>query len=256
MVELSRDSCDSLDGLVRGTRRAVERRKKRTIPERSYKVLSLAGAIKSTEKSIIAELKPRSPTEGDLIGNRDLLALAGEYEQGGATALSVITSPLFGGMIETVSRVKRSVSLPVLYKDFVLDDYQIREAFGYGADAVLLIEGLSPVKKFLELVAELGLEAVVECHSAEEIEAAVNAGAELIGINNRDLRTLTVDLGTTARLSSFVPDDRIMISESGVRRPSDAHYLFRCGADAVLIGTALMRSENPKEFIRLCRTSL
>jgi indole-3-glycerol phosphate synthase len=247
---------DLLDRIVRDTKRAVEQSRTSKIPERKSKILSLSEALKRTEKSIIAELKPRSPSECDLIGNRDVLSLAGEYEQGGATALSVITSPYFGGKVETVSRVKSSVSVPVLYKDFVVDEYQVRQSFGYGADAVLLIEGISPVEKLLDLVDDLELEAVVECHSAEEIEAAVNAGAELIGINNRDLRTFTVDLETTARLSSYVPENRIMISESGVKSPADAQYLFGCGADALLIGTALMRSENPKEFIRSCRSPL
>jgi len=116
----------------------------------------------------------------------------------------------------------------------------------------LLIEGISPVEKLLDVVDDLGLEAVVECHSVEEIEEAVNAGAELIGINNRNLRTFTVDLETTARLSEYVPKDRILISESGVKTAADASYLFDCGADALLIGTALMRSENPKEFIKAC----
>lgn len=243
---------DLLDRIVRDTKRAVEQSRTSKIPERMGKILSLSEAIKRTEKSIIAELKPRSPSEGDLIGNRDVLSLAGEYEQGGAMALSVITSPHFGGKVETVSRVKSTVSVPVLYKDFVVDEYQVRQSFGYGADAVLLIEGISPVERLLDLVDDLGLEAVVECHSAEEIEAAADAGAELIGINNRDLRTFTVDIETTARLSSYVPEDRIIISESGVKSPADAKYLFGCGADALLIGTALMRSENPKEFIQLC----
>ena len=252
LVEMKRDLNDLLDRIVRDTKRAVERRKKGTIPERRNKILSLSGALKRTEKSIIAELKPRSPIEGDLIGNRDILTLASEYEEGGATALSVITSPHFGGKVETISRVKSSVSVPVLCKDFVVDEYQVWESFGYGADALLLIEGISPVEKLLELVDELELEAVVECHSREEIENAVNAGAKLIGINNRNLRTFTVDLETTARLSAYVPKNRIMISESGVKTPADARYLFECGADALLIGTALMRSENPKEFIHSC----
>jgi indole-3-glycerol phosphate synthase len=253
---MTQDLNDLLDRIVRDTKRAVERGKKSTIPERKSDILRLSSAIKKKDKAIIAEIKPRSPREGDLIGNRDILTLASEYEEGGATALSVITSPHFGGKVENVSKVKRSVSVPVLYKDFVVDEYQVWEGFGYGADAVLLIESISPVAKLLDLVDDLGLEAVVECHSAEEIEKAINAGAKLIGINNRNLRTLTVDLETTAKLAEYVPEDRIMISESGVKTPADARYLFECGADALLIGTALMRSGNPKEFIQLCSYSL
>ena len=243
---------DLLDRIVRDTKKEVERRRKDKIPERISKVFSLSEAITRTDKAIIAELKPRSPSEGNLIGNRDVLSLAIAYEDGGAAALSVLTSPYFGGTVETVSLVKGSVRIPALYKDFVVDDYQIFEGFGYGADAILLIEGISPVEQLLDVVDDLGLEALVECHSAEEIEAAVNAGADIIGINNRDLRTLTVDIETTSRLADYVPRNKILISESGVKTAADARYLFACGANALLIGTALMRSEDPKEFIRTC----
>ena len=243
---------DLIDKIVKDTKIGVERRRKDKIPERKSVIFSLSRAIKIPHKSIIAEIKPKSPKEGDLIGDRDVLALASDYEEGGASALSVLTSPYFGGKVENVSIVKERAGVPVLYKDFVVDEYQVWEAFGYGADAILFIEGISPVEKLLDVVDDLGLEAVVECHSVEEIEEAVNAGAELIGINNRNLRTFTVDLETTARLSEYVPKDRILISESGVKTAADASYLFDCGADALLIGTALMRSENPKEFIKAC----
>jgi indole-3-glycerol phosphate synthase len=205
-----------------------------------------------TYPSIIAELKPRSPRDGDLLGTRDIFSLAGDYEAGGAVALSVLTAPSFGGDVETLARVKRRVDVPVLYKDFVIDEFQVHEAFGYGADAVLLIESVSPVGALLDLVDDLGLDAVVECHSAAEIERAASAGADLIGINNRDLKTFRVDLETTARLAECVPRYAKLISESGVRTPADARYLFECGADALLIGTAVMQAANPKEFIQQC----
>ena len=243
---------DLINRILRDTREAVERRKKAKIPERRSEILSLSRVIKTPYKSIIAEIKPKSPTDGDLIGNRDVVSIAGEYVEGGAVAISVLTSHHFGGKVENVSIVKSRVSIPVLYKDFVVDEYQIQEGFGYGADAILLIEGISPVEKLLDVVDDLGLKAVVECHSVEEIENAVNAGAEIIGINNRNLRTLAVDIETTARLSEYVPEDTILISESGVKTPADAGYLFDCGADALLIGTALMRAENPREFIASC----
>lgn len=253
---MNRDSNDLIDRMVKDTKLAVEKRSEGRIPERTSKFIRLSNAIIKNDKAIIAEIKPKSPTNGDLIGARDILSLARDYEGGGATALSVLTSPHFGGSVANVSHVKSSASIPVLYKDFVVDEYQILEAFGYGADAVLLIEGISPVEKLLDGVGDLGLEAVVECHSAAEIESAVSSGADIIGINNRNLRTLTVDIETTARLSEYVPRDRILISESGVKTEADARYLFDCGADALLIGTALMQAENPKEFIKLCSSSL
>jgi indole-3-glycerol phosphate synthase len=252
---MSRDVNDLIDTIIKDTKRAVEKRSKEKIPERTSVSLSLARAICLPCRSIIAEIKPRSPTNGDLIGNRDILSIAREYEAGCATALSVLTSTYFGGEVANVSRVKRTASIPVLYKDFVVDEYQVFEGFGYGADAILLIEGISPVEQLLDVVGDLGLEAVVECHSAEEIESAVSAGADIIGINNRDLRTLTVDIETTARLSEYVPGDTILISESGVKTVADARYLFDHGVDALLIGTALMQSEDPKGFIKSCITA-
>ncbi|MHC1599512.1 MAG: indole-3-glycerol phosphate synthase TrpC [Candidatus Methanospirareceae archaeon] len=243
---------DLIDKIVRDTKIGVERRRKDKIPERTGDILSLSRVIGTPYKSVIAEIKPKSPTDGDLIGDREILSIADEYVEGGAVAISVLTSPYFGGKVENVSIVKSRVSIPVLYKDFVVDDYQILEGFGYGADAILLIEGISPVEKLLDVVDDLGLEAVVECHSAKDIQEALNAGAELIGINNRNLRTLVVDIETTARLSEYVPEDTILISESGVKTPADAQYLFDCGANALLIGTALMRAPNPKEFIKAC----
>ena len=244
---------DLLEPLVQETRRAVEKRRSATLPERARELLSLRGAIELASPAIIAELKPRSPREGDLIGTRELLELATTYEAGGAAAISVLTAPSFGGAVETLAQVTRRVDVPVLAKDFVLDEFQIREACSYGADAVLLMAALSPVEQLLDVVDDLGLDAVVECHSAEEIERAASAGADLIGINNRDLRTFRVDLETTARLAAAVPRYAQLISESGVREPADARYLFACGADALLIGTALMKAANPQEFIQLCR---
>ncbi|MBA5942425.1 MAG: indole-3-glycerol-phosphate synthase [Methanophagales archaeon] len=236
------------------------------IPERACKVLSLSDAItnkrrdkanrdRDRDRAIIGEIKPRSPRDGDLIRNRDVSSLAGEYEEGGAAAISVLTSHYFGGSLDNLAIVKKRANIPVLHKDFIVDEYQILEGFGYGADAVLLIEGISPVEELLNLVDDLELEAVIECHSVEEIEKAVNTGAKLIGINNRNLKTFTVDLETTARLAEYVPADRILISESGVRTVADVRYLFDCGADAILIGTTLMRATNPVEFIRACVTT-
>ncbi|HDS45869.1 MAG TPA: indole-3-glycerol-phosphate synthase [Methanomicrobia archaeon] len=243
-----------IEALLRSTRQAVERRKHDPLPERAHAIRSLSAAIRRVDKAIIAEIKPRSPSAGDLLRSRDAIAIAHDYAAGGAAALSVLIAPAFGGAVETVSRVRRAVTVPVLYKEFITDEFQIWEAFSYGADAVLLIEGISPVALLMNLVDELGMEAIVECHTAEDIDRAVAAGAELVGINNRDLSTFTVDLETTARLAELVPGNKLMISESGVKTPSDASYLFDCGADALLIGTALMEARNPKEFIHVCMT--
>lgn len=265
------DSSLIIDEIVWNTKAAVEKRKRKReresridkIPERACKILSLSDAIVSkrrdrdmANRAIIAEIKPRSPWNRDLIDirnrNRDVSSLAGKYEEGGAAAISVLTSHYFGAALDNLAIVKKKANIPVLHKDFILDEYQILEGFGYGADVVLLIEGISPVERLLNLVDDLELEAVVECHSAEEIERAVNTGAKLIGINNRNLRTFTADLGTTARLAEYVPADRMLISESGVRTVADVRYLFDHGADAILIGTALMKATNPVEFIRAC----
>ena len=221
------------------------------LPSRSTGFRSLTDAIERCSKvPVIAEIKPKSPYAGVLKPDLDVVALAKAYEAGGAVGISVLTEPrYFGGSLQNLIEARKSTQLPILRKDFIVDPYQIHESAAYGADSLLLIAAClgDELPKFLSLTRDLGLEALVECHSKPEIEIAVKAAAKLIGINNRDLRTLQVDLKTTGELAKYVPDDRIPISESGIGGPKDIRFLLDAGAKAFLVGTALMRAKNPEQ---------
>jgi indole-3-glycerol phosphate synthase len=198
---------------------------------------------------IVAEMKRRSPSGGALREGLDCAAVARAYADAGAVALSVLTDgPSFGGSLDDLAAARAAVALPVLRKDFVVDPVQVAEARAAGADAVLLIVavlGPAGVDECLEAAARCGVAALVEAHEAEEVAIAVAAGARLVGINNRDLRTLRTDLGTFARLRPLVPGDRVCVAESGVASAADAARLVADGADAVLCGEALMRASEP-----------
>jgi indole-3-glycerol phosphate synthase len=185
--------------------------------------------------------------------NLDIATLAKEYESGGAIGISVLTEPnYFGGSLENLAKVKASVALPVLRKDFIIDKYQVHESVAHDADSILLIVSClgDKLQDFLALTYELGLEALVECHSSQEVEEALEAGARIIGINNRDLETMKVDLTRTEELAPGVPDDVITVSESGIRGPDDVKRALEAGADVVLIGTALMRSGDVRRKVQ------
>ncbi len=201
--------------------------------------------------SIIAEVKRASPSKGNfgLLLPVDELAL--RYEAGGARTISVLTEEdFFMGSAADLLLVKRAVSLPVLRKDFVIDSYQLYESRAIGADAVLLIAGLLGEKEltaFLKICAGLGLAALVETHSVDEIKMALRAGARVVGINNRNLQTFTTDLNHTLQLAPFIPDDILLVSESGIHSADDVRLLSAAGADAVLVGESLVRSGDPAE---------
>jgi len=208
---------------------------------------SLTDALR--EGAVIAEIKRRSPSGGVLREALNCAGLAREYADAGAAAVSILTDrPDFGGSLDDLVVVREAVDVPVLRKDFVVDPVQIAEARIAGADWVLLIvvllEGVR-LEECLAATRRCGAHAIVEVHTAAEIPRAVDSGAECIGINNRDLRTLTTDTATFSRLRGLVPDGIVCIAESGVREPSDVTRLVGEGADAVLIGEALMRAASP-----------
>jgi indole-3-glycerol phosphate synthase len=206
---------------------------------------SLGTAIRETnaagEVPIVAEIKPTSPTTE---GHRDddPVEVAEAMVDGGATALSVLTEPdYFGGSLGTLSRVRDAVTVPVLRKDFILEEPQLDAV---EADAVLLIgRFLDDLGPMVEAARSRGFEPLVEVHSEAEIESALDAGASLIGINNRDLARLEVDLGTFERLAPEVPSERTLIAESGIQGPADVRRMRRAGADALLVGSALMAGD-------------
>lgn len=199
--------------------------------------------------SIIAEFKRASPSAGPISADADPRDIAMAYERGGASALSVLTEPeRFRGSFEDLRAARQATCLPVLCKDFVVDDYQIWEAACSGADAILLIAAAMPpgeLRARVALVVEAGMAPLVEVHDERELETAIGAGARVIGVNNRDLRTFAVDPSTALRLRAAVPTGIVTVAESGYRSAEDLAACGAAGYDAVLIGEALMREADP-----------
>jgi indole-3-glycerol phosphate synthase len=200
--------------------------------------------------SVIAEVKRSSPSKGPLAEIADPASLASDYEAGGAAAISVLTERRrFNGSLDDLKDVRAAVEAPVLRKDFILTSYQLWEARAWGADlALLLVVALeqNALVALIERAESIGLTPLVECHTAEEVDRAVDAGARLIGINARDLTTLEVDLGTFSQLVPKVPDGIITVAESGIRGPHDIIDIARAGADAVLVGETLVKGKEPR----------
>ncbi len=211
-------------------------------------------ALSKKGLSFICEVKKASPSKGVIAEDFPYLEIAKSYLDAGADAISVLTEPkYFMGAPEYLSEISAAVPLPCLRKDFIISEYQIYRAKVLGASAVLLICAIlddESLIKYLHLAHSLGMSALVETHSEEEVLRAVNAGAEIIGINNRDLTTFNVSLNTTKRLIGLIPDGRIKVSESGIHTPDDIAYVREAGADAVLIGEAFMRSDDKSGLLK------
>jgi indole-3-glycerol phosphate synthase len=210
---------------------------------------------------VIAEIKRRSPSRGEIRADFDPAALAKAYAEAGAAAISVLTDErYFGGCLEHLERVREATDVPVLRKDFAIDPYQIDEARARGADAVLLIvaafAGDGGSQKLAALrgrAAELGLDTLVEVHDETELDAAIAIGADLVGINNRNLETFEVDLGTTQRLAGWIPEGVVVVAESGIFTNADIQRLERAGAQAFLVGESLMREPDVGMALRSLR---
>ncbi|MET0236191.1 MAG: indole-3-glycerol phosphate synthase TrpC [Kibdelosporangium sp.] len=213
-----------------------------------------AAALSAPGLGVIAELKPRSPSRGWLVDDYRPAELAAAYRAGGASAISVLTHAAgFGGSVEDLPVARAEGLVPVLRKDFIIDDYQLYEARAFGADAVLLIVAALPghrLAELLQLTWELGMEALVEVHNAAESDAAIAAGARVIGVNHRDLRDFSIDMTLSGRVREHIGPDRLLVAESGIRGPRDAQRLRTAGADAVLVGELLMRSDNPATTLK------
>lgn len=214
---------------------------------------ALAHLAPRTGVHVIAEVKRSSPSKGALAAIADPAALAADYAAGGASAISVLTEPRrFGGSLADLDAVRSRVDVPVLRKDFVVDPYQVWEARAHGADLVLLIVAALPqdvLVGLLERVESLGMHALVETHDEEEVRRAADAGARIIGVNNRNLKTLEVDRDTFARVAPRVPDGAVLVAESGVRGPLDVMAMAEAGAHAVLVGEALVTGQRPREAV-------
>lgn len=212
---------------------------------------SFKEALQNTAQPIriIAEVKKASPSKGVICKTFPYLEIAKAYEEGHAAAISVLTEPkYFKGTNEYLTKIKQKVTLPVLRKDFIIDPIQIYEARAIGADALLLIVATLSKKElhgYLKLTSELGMDALVETHNEREVEMALEAGAEIIGVNNRNLNTFEVDLEVSERLRKFVPKDKVFVAESGIEAEEDVRRLKRIGVNALLIGESIVKSKQP-----------
>ena len=210
--------------------------------------LDFATALVGDHIRLIAEVKQASPSRGVLNPNLNPTRLARTYAEGGAAAISVLTEEnYFKSSVDYLATIREAVRIPLLRKDFIFDPYQVYESRAYGADALLLIGAIlsqEQLNEFLSLSHNSGLKCLVEVHNEAEIERAVLSGAEIIGINNRDLDTFNIDINTTRRLRPLIPQTRIVVSESGIKTRSDAEKLKRWGVNAILVGEALVTAND------------
>src|ERR1700687_2265328 len=251
-----------LDRILEARRAEVDHRK-RVLPETALKygvkaatpLRDFSAALCRDTLNVLAELKPASPSRGVLRDPFDPVALAQTLETAGASALSVLTEgEFFRGSLKNLRDARKSIQLPVLRKDFIFDPWQVWETRANDADSFLLIVAALPDELLLELVTlgrELGMEPLVEVHTAEELDRALLATARIIGVNNRNLKTLDVRVETSFELIGRIPDDCIAVSESGLRTHDDLRELRAAGFDAFLIGEHLMQSPNPDAALRV-----
>ncbi len=254
-----------LDEIILKTKDDLERRKKefstdwlgRSLAFNPFMPRDIKSYLTSTKENpyrIIAEVKKASPSKGIIREDFDPLFIAQEYEKGGADAISVLTEPhYFKGNLEYLTGIRRYVATPLLRKDFIVDEYQILEALVYGADFILLIaKALSKkeLKSLLEYTWRLGMDALVEIHDKEDLTKAIFAGANIIGVNHRNLDTFEMDMSLTEKLMPLIPNGKIIVAESGLNDKETIVHLSKVGADAFLIGEHFMRKENISESLQ------
>jgi indole-3-glycerol phosphate synthase len=244
---------DRLREIIAEKHKEVSRLKKRGLSESKVDnmppIRDFKAAISAPGKiNLIAEIKFSSPSAGVIHKKTDPLEIGRIYEISGAAAISFLTdAPFFGGDLDQLPFLKRAINLPILRKDFIIDEIQIKESFAYGADAILLIVRIlehRQLKDFLAVSREYGMTALTEVHSREDLDMAIDCGARIIGINNRDLDTFDVDLNTTLELAPFIPDKYVAVSESGIKKAKDIILLKKYGIQAVLVGSSIMKSSD------------
>jgi indole-3-glycerol phosphate synthase len=204
--------------------------------------------------NVIAEIKSASPSAGSIVANPEVEAIAGDYARGGAAAISVVTEPeFFHGSREWLARARGAAGLPVVMKDFIVDSSQLVRGIAAGADAILLLAAVLDARQltdFIGLLEAYGCDALVEVHDETELERAVEAGAAILGVNNRDLRSFHVDLATSERLGTLMPEHAIRVAESGIRTRADVDRLSAAGFHAFLVGESLLRQNDRAEAVR------
>jgi indole-3-glycerol phosphate synthase len=248
----------ALDSIIAGVREDLEQR--RMPMGQLLEHLELAPAVRSclpnlltSEISIISEIKRSSPSKGSLAQIDDPASLAAQYEQAGASVISVLTERRrFGGSLADLDCVRKTVDIPVLRKDFMISEYQFYEARAHGADVVLLIVaalGQNQLDDYFQLTKELGMNALVEVHTHDELERALEISPEIIGVNSRNLKTLDVDTQAFSQLIPRIPTEIARVAESGISNREDVVFAQECGATAILVGEALVRAQSPSVAI-------
>lgn len=251
-----------LDKLTESTKIRIEK-EKRVIPLDIVKEMafgmpkgnfSFEKVIAEEDFSFICEVKRASPSKGMIVEEFPYVQIAKDYEEAGASCISVLTEPdYFKGDKEYLKEISENVTVPLIRKDFIIDEYMIYDAKIHGASCVLLICSLldkETMEKYIEICDNLGMSALVEAHDEEEIQKAIEAGARMIGVNNRDLKTFTVDIGNSERLRKLVPDNILFIAESGIKTNADINRLRKAKVNGVLIGETFMKAENKKEMLQ------
>jgi len=225
-----------------------------SIPQKRKKPLSFKGIFKKGGMALIAEIKKMSPSMGEIIRELDTEKIAKIYESSGADAISVVTDKkYFGGDCKFIKDIKRGVKLPVLRKDFVIDEVQIYQTYDSGADAILLIASIltpNQLKRFVKVARSLGIEPVVEVHNLHEIKKALDTETEIIGVNNRNLKNFEVDINVSLRLRPLIPENYFTISESGIEKLQDVQRLKDAGFDGILVGTSILKAEDIRKKIK------
>ena len=238
--------------------RIVERTRAR-LRDQAGAPFAFRTALQRDAINVIAEIKSASPSAGTIVENPDVESIARDYAKGGAAAISIVTEPdFFRGSIAWIARAKAATGLPVIMKDFILEPSQLVHGIAAGADAILLLASLLDAKQIRDCIALLescGRDALVEVHDERELERAVEAGARLIGVNNRDLRDFRVDLGTSERLGALMPEDKIRVAESGIRTRADVDRLRAAGFHAFLVGESLLRQDDRAAAVRTLVTT-
>ena len=248
-----------LEEIAEKTRERIRKEKRqfpldqlKTLAEKAPQQPSFLEALKKPGMSYICEVKKASPSKGLIAPEFLYLEIAKEYEAAGASAISCLTEPFyFMGRDTYLREITEMVDIPVLRKDFTVDKYMIYQAKAFGASAVLLICAIlddQELREYRELAEELGMDALVEAHDEEEVARALKAGAKIVGVNNRDLKTFKVDMNNSIRLRNLAPDNVVFVSESGVTTNEHIAFLKECKVDALLIGGAFMLSEHPREL--------
>lgn len=254
-----------LNKIVEATKIRIEKKKRERslndIKELALKVknnqISFKDFLNKKDIAFICEVKKASPSKGIISDNFDYIQISKQYEEAGANAISVLTEPdFFKGSIEYLKAIRKEVNIPILQKDFIIDQYQIYEAKLIGANAILLIcsiLNIETIRKYISIADSLGLDCLVEAHNEEEINMALSSGARIIGVNNRNLKTFDIDINNSINLRKLVPKDILFVSESGIKTSNDINNLRKNGVNAVLIGETLMKSNDKKKELNLLR---